>query len=119
MNPILTACPVCSGELTSTRLECRVCNTALEGEFSLGRLGRLSAEQLQFVELLAQHRGNINHVANSLGVSYTTARTRMDEVAAALGASTAPSAAPNRRTILQQLENGAISAEEALRLLQE
>ena len=116
MNPILLDCPVCSSDLTITRLECATCNTAIEGQFNLGRLSRLSREQLHFVELLAQHRGNVNQVAASMNVSYTTARTRMDEVAAALGAPLITRVDP--RLILRQLESGEISAEDALNQLQ-
>ena len=116
MNPILTYCPVCSSDLSITRLECATCNTLSEGQFNLGRLSRLSREQLQFVELLAQHRGNVNQVASSMNVSYTTARTRMDEVAAALGAPLVTRVDP--RSILRQLESGEISAEDALNQLQ-
>ena len=116
MNPILTDCPVCSSDLSITRLECATCNTLIEGQFNLGRLSRLSREQLQFVELLAQHRGNVNQVAASMNVSYTTARTRMDEVAAALGAPLVTRVDP--RSILRQLEAGEISAEDALNQLQ-
>ena len=119
MNHLLSECPVCNGELTITRLECATCNTRIEGSFHLGRLGRLSREQMQFVTLLAQHRGNVNHVAASLGVSYTTARTRMDEIATALGATQTAAPVVDRRDILRQLEDGTLSAEEALRLLQE
>jgi hypothetical protein len=126
MYPILTSCPVCSGELTATRLQCVTCGTALEGQFALGRLGRLTRDQLRFVELLVKNRGNINQVAADLSVSYTTARTRMDEIVAALGyptdeperraASSGPSSA-ERRDVLKRLETGEITAEEALRLL--
>ncbi len=126
MYPILTSCPVCSGELTATRLQCVTCGTALEGQFALGRLGRLTRDQLRFVELLVKNRGNINQVAADLSVSYTTARTRMDEIVAALGyptdepesraAGSGPSAT-ERRDVLKRLETGEITAEEALRLL--
>ena len=116
MNPTLTDCPVCSSDLAITRLECATCNTIIEGQFNLGRLSRLSREQLQFVELLAQHRGNVNQVAATMSVSYTTARTRMDEVAAALGAPLITRADP--RSVLRQLEAGDITAEEALLRLQ-
>ena len=64
---------------------------------------------------LAQHRGNVNQVGASLGVSYTTARTRMDEIAAALGAPFVARVDP--REVLRQLEAGEISAEEALERL--
>lgn len=131
MYPILTTCPVCSGELSATRLQCVTCGTALEGQFALGRLGRLERDQLRFVELLVKNRGNINQVAVELGVSYTTARTRMDEIVAALGypaaqddgserrsgvAANTPTAT-QRRDVLKRLEAGEITAEEALRLL--
>ena len=116
MNQVLTECPVCKSDLTITRLECATCNTAIEGQFNMGRLSRLSQEQLQYVELLAQHRGNVNQVAASLGVSYTTARTRMDEIAAALGAPI--SYQIDSRDILRQLESGEITAEEELQRLQ-
>jgi len=130
MYPILTSCPVCSGELTATRLQCATCSTALEGQFALGRLGRLGREHLRFVELLVKNRGNINQVAAEMGVSYTTARTRMDEIVLALGypaaqddsdrrigfaAGSQPAA--ERRDVLKRLEAGEITAEEALRLL--
>lgn len=127
MYPILTSCPVCSGELTATRLQCVTCSTAIEGQFALGRLGRLTRDQLRFVELLVKNRGNINQVAADLGVSYTTARTRMDEIVVALGyqptdESVERRAGPGvpsaeRRDVLRRLETGEISAEEALRLL--
>jgi len=38
---VIATCPVCQGELTVTRLHCRSCGTALEGEFGVGRFGRL------------------------------------------------------------------------------
>ena len=42
MNQILTNCPVCTSEMAITRLECATCNTAIEGQFNLGRLSRLT-----------------------------------------------------------------------------
>jgi hypothetical protein len=119
MNQLLTTCPVCANELAATRLKCVACDTVIEGSFALGRLGRLSKEQLRFVELLVKNRGNINQVASDMGVSYTTARTRMDEIVTALGY-TPPaedSAATHRRDILRRLEAGELTAEEALRML--
>lgn len=118
MNPLLTTCPICASELSVTRLHCAACNTTIESQFGLGPLGRLSRDQLRFVELLVKNRGNINQVASDLGVSYTTARTRMDEIVVAIGY-TPPQedASAERRDVLKRLETGEISAEEALRLL--
>ncbi|HEY0736845.1 MAG TPA: DUF2089 domain-containing protein [Herpetosiphonaceae bacterium] len=117
MHQMLTTCPVCSGELAATRLRCTACPTSIKGEFALGQLGRLNREHLRFVELLVKNRGNINQVANDLGVSYTTARTRMDEIVSALGYTPPPDHGTQRRAILQRVESGEISAEEALQLL--
>ncbi len=86
----------------------------------MGRFARLSRDQLRFVELLVKNRGNINQVASDLQVSYTTARTRMDEIVAALGYPTnVPDSEPGveRREVLRRLEVGEISAQEALQLL--
>lgn len=119
MNQVLTSCPVCANELMVTQLKCTACETVIEGQFAQGRLGRLNRDQLRFVELLVKNRGNINQVASDMNVSYTTARTRMDEIVASLGY-TPPSddgAAAERRDVLRRLEAGEITAEEALRLL--
>lgn len=118
MNPILTSCPVCASELVATRLQCGACHTTIEGQFVLGPLGRLAKDQLRFVELLVKNRGNINQVASDLGVSYTTARTRMDEIVVAIGYTPpAEDTSSERRELLRRLEAGEINAEEALKLL--
>ena len=119
--PLLTRCPICEGELQATRLSCANCHGQVEGQFDLGGLLRLSREQGQFVELLVKNRGNINRVADELGVSYTTARNRMDDIVAALGyqapANLGPSA--ERLDVLGRLERGELSPEAALDLLKE
>jgi hypothetical protein len=118
MHPLLTTCPVCGGPLHVTRMACGACHTALEGQFSLGRLGRLSREQLDFVELLVKNRGNINGVAGELKVAYNTARSRLDDIVAALGYGTAPDdGKPDRRAVLDRLAAKEISVEDAMRLL--
>jgi len=67
MNSILTKCPVCSHPLHVERFGCAECDTHIDGQFSLGWIGRLSREQLEFVELLVKNRGNINSVADLKG----------------------------------------------------
>ena len=42
--------------------------------------GRLSREQLDFVELLVKYRGNIQKLAAELDIAYNTARSRMDDM---------------------------------------
>ncbi len=119
--PLLTRCPICDGELQATRLACVSCHGAVEGRFELGGILRLNREQLQFVELLVKNRGNINKVADEIGVSYTTARNRMDDIVTALGygASAPQGPSAERLDVLARLERGALTPEAALDMLKE
>lgn len=124
--PIPTNCPVCQSNLVTTKLECPQCQTKVEGQFSPGRLARLNAEQVQFVETFLRARGNIKEVERELGISYPTVRGRLDAIVELLGERPAPvataeaPAAPKgegRKEILHRLNQGEITTEEALRLL--
>ncbi|GAC1353756.1 MAG: DUF2089 family protein [Herpetosiphon sp.] len=115
--PLLSRCPICGDTLTATRLECTACHGTVEGHFDLGGFQRLNRDQLQFVELLVKNRGNINGVAGELGVSYTTARSRMDEIVTALGYGTTVSPPAARLEILARLERGEITPEAAMEFL--
>ena len=130
MYPLITTCPVCAGPFHVERMGCANCHAALEAQFTLDWIGRLSREQLDFVRLLVQNRGNINGVAAELKIAYNTARSRLDDIVAALGY-TAPAvaerperpatpgrpAAPERLAILARLDAGEISVEEAMQAL--
>jgi hypothetical protein len=119
MYPLLTTCPVCGGALHVERLGCDECHATLEGQFTLGWLGRLSREQLEFIELLVKNRGNINSVAGELKIAYNTARNRLDDLVAALGYTPPPEAnnRPDRRAVLDRLASKEISVEDAMKLL--
>ena len=120
MYPLLTTCPVCGGPLHVVRLSCDECSSSLEGQFTLGWLGRLSREQIEFVELMVKNRGNINGVASELKIAYNTARSRLDDIVAALGYATSlpdENGRPDRRTILDRLAAKEISVEDAMKLL--
>ena len=127
-HDVIATCPVCSGELTITRLHCRSCGTALEGEFGVGRFGRLSREQLDLLEGFLRARGNLKELERELGISYPTVRGRIDALVRALGLAEGEPRAPiddfgveedeaqpaaRRREILERLARREISAEEA------
>jgi hypothetical protein len=136
---VISTCPVCEGELTISRLHCRSCGTALEGEFGVGRFGRLSREQLALLESFLRSRGNLKEMERELGISYPTVRGRVDALVRALGLADGESAedlaedgpepipaepaadvATERRAILERLARKELSAEDAaaaLRLL--
>src|SRR5689334_18714951 len=118
MYPLLTTCPVCGGPLHAVKLSCGECHATIEGRFTLGWLGRLSREQLEFVELMVKNRGNINGVAGELKIAYNTARSRLDDIVGALGyGAPAADARPDRRAVLDSLAAKEISVEDAMKLL--
>ncbi|HXF81306.1 MAG TPA: DUF2089 domain-containing protein [bacterium] len=116
-------CPVCSADLEVVRLQCSSCGTAVEGHFDLSKFSRLNPDQLAFLELFLRARGNIKEVERELGLSYPTVRARLDALLAALGYAVEPErraeTARRRREVLDALDAGTISAEEALRMLRE
>jgi hypothetical protein len=117
MHRLLTRDPVSGGELIVTRLECPESGIVIEGQFNLGWLGRLSSEQLDFVELLLKNRGNVQKLAAELEIAYNTARARLDEIVTALGGTPEHDARSDRRQILDRLAAREISVEDAMRLL--
>jgi hypothetical protein len=139
VHDVISTCPVCSGELTIARLHCRSCGTSLEGEFGVGRFGRLSVEQLALLESFLRARGNLKEMERELGISYPTVRGRLDALVRALGLSdgsselaaedagddevTNPTDATNastaRRSILERLARREIDAEGAAKALRD
>jgi hypothetical protein len=84
-HDVIATCPVCARELAVTRLRCGECGTTIEGEFSVGRFGRLTREQLQVLESFLRSRGNLRDMERELGISYPTVRARVEAVVRALG----------------------------------
>jgi hypothetical protein len=121
MYPLIGQCPVCQDDLIVTRLHCRNCDTALEGHFELGRFHQLTPEQLGFIETFVRCEGKITRVEQELGISYPTVRSRLNEVIRALGYEVGEEEpAPDeskRRTVLEELAQGRISSEQAIKVL--
>ena len=117
MNPLITRDPVSGGELIVTRLESPETGIIIEGQFSLGWIGRLTREQLDFVELLLKYRGNVQRLAAEMNVAYNTARSRLDEIVTALGGAPENDGRVDRRVVLDRLAAKEISVEDAMRLL--
>jgi hypothetical protein len=144
MNRLLTRDPASGAELVVTRFWCPSSGVVIEGEFALGWVAKLSPDQLDFVGLLLLARNNLQRLAAELGVSYNTARSRLDEIVDALGGDGAPdeqgpsTAGPSvanakpsvastkdasikerRLAVLSALAAGEIGHEEALRRLRQ
>ena len=122
MYPALTRCPVCQNELTVTRLHCPSCDTIVEGRFTAGHFANLTEEQLNFIVTFVRCEGKINRMEDELNLSYPTIRNRLHEVIRALGFEPGKDETPEiddekRRSVLEDLDAGKISAEAAMRLL--
>ncbi len=121
MYPVIGKCPVCGDTLSVARLHCRSCDSALEGQFSLGRFYQLSPTQLAFVETFIRSEGKLTRLQDELGISYPTARARLTEVIQALGyevrVEPEPVSVEERKRILEQLASGQITSEQAVELL--
>lgn len=121
MYPVVGKCPVCGDRLHVTRLHCRTCDSALEGQFSLGRFYQLAADKLAFIETFIRCEGKLTRVQDELGISYPTARSRLTDVIRALGYEVeeepTPVPAEERRVILEKLAAGELSSGEAVERL--
>ncbi|MBI4761714.1 MAG: DUF2089 domain-containing protein [Chloroflexota bacterium] len=122
MHPAPSRCPVCQSELTVTRLQCASCDTSIEGRFTSGPFGHLSPEYVDFIVTFVRCEGKINRVEQELGLSYPTIRNRLHEVIRALGyepgkEETVEISVERRNAVLEELEAGRISADEAMRIL--
>jgi len=121
MYSLIGQCPVCQDDLIVTRLHCRNCDTTLEGHFELGRFHQLSLDQLGFIETFVRCEGKITRVEQELGISYPTVRSRLNEVIRALGYEVGEEEpAPDeskRKTVLEELAQGRISSEQAIKVL--
>lgn len=124
MQALPSNCPLCNGELTVTKIYCRDCDSTIEGRFSAGVFSQLTLEQLAFVETFVRCEGKITRMEAELGLSYPTIRNRLHEVIRAMGyepgeGDISGMSEQERRDILERLEKGEISYEDAMRLLEE
>ena len=109
-------CPACGNALVIESLRCPACRTAVEGHYALSRFLLLNPEQMQFCEVFLRCRGNLKDVGAMIGISYPTARNRLDDLLMALGYESR-TAKDERLEVLERLTKGEINHEQALQLL--
>jgi len=113
-------CPVCENALKITSLRCERCGTEIKGNFTLCEFCNLSSDELNFLRIFIAVRGNLSEVAKKLGISHPTARAKLDSLLYSLGYEVEiPSWNFKVSEILDKLERGEITAEEAVRLIKE
>lgn len=90
---------------------------AIEGSFTLPELARLSLEDQIFVTAFLRSHGSIKEMEQVFGVSYPTIKARLNRIAGQLQfVETDPS--PSRAEVLERLNRGEITADEAIRALE-
>src|SRR5690348_2952033 len=87
---------------------------AIEGSFELPPLARLSPEDQVFVAAFVRAHGSIKEMETLFGVSYPTIKNRLNRLADALDVVKVAPAPPSRREVLDRLERGELTVDEAV-----
>ena len=90
---------------------------AIEGEFTLPELARLTFDDQVFITAFLRSHGSIKEMEQVFGVSYPTIKARLNRIASQLEfVDINPS--PSRAEVLERLKSGEIDAAEAIRALE-
>lgn len=100
-----------------TALVCKDCGTELRGNFEICEFCSLDDEDLLFLRIFLKSRGNISEVAKKLGISHPTARVRLMDLLEKLGYEVEPEPEENINEIIEKIEKGEITADEAANLI--
>lgn len=115
----ISKCPICSSKLFISKLKCSRCATVIENDFEMSKFEYLSGEQLKFIEVFLKNRGNIKDVERELGISYPTVRAKLDEVIGALGYNVSKEPSVDKKKIVDMLDKGEITPDQAIKMLNE
>lgn len=116
MDTSKALCPECHAPMKIEKLVCPQGHVTMEGEFEVPALARLSLEEQLFVTAFVRSHGSIKRMEELFEISYPTVKNRLNAIAGKLdSAFDVPS--PNLE-VLERLENGEISVDEALKELQ-
>jgi len=99
--------------VTEVRLETGI---SIQGEFELPPLARLRYEDQVFVSEFVRNHGSIKDMEKAFGISYPTVKNRLNRIIEQLQlveVGTPAPAAPAGEDVLDLLERGEISADEA------
>jgi hypothetical protein len=109
------------GPLVVERVRIPEKGIAVEGEFALPQLARLSLEDQVFITAFVRSHGSIKEMEQTFGVSYPTIKARLNRISSQLEfveTNPSPSQAEVRAEVLEQLNRGEITADEAVRALE-
>ena len=110
-----SVCSDCNRALKVARMTCERCGLAVEGNFEVSPLARLSADDQALVIAFVRHHGSIKKMEDLFDISYPTVKNRLNAIGAALDEEFAvPS--PNMY-VLERVARGELTVEEALEKL--
>jgi hypothetical protein len=102
--------------MSVSRMLCGDCGASLEAEFEISPLARLALSDQLFVLAFLREHGSIKKMERHFGISYPTVKNRLNAIVRQLNQEfEAPSP---ESTVLEALERGEISVEEALERLE-
>jgi hypothetical protein len=104
--------------ITVERVRLTESGAAIEGSWELPQLARLSAEDQVFVTAFVRSHGSIKEMERVFGVSYPTIKARLNRIGESLDFIDV-NPAPSRMEILERLRRGEITADDAVRELEE
>jgi hypothetical protein len=89
----------------------------IEGCFELPEMARLNLEDQVFITAFVRCHGSIKEMERIFGVSYPTIKSRLNRIAQSLQfVDTSPT--PSRSEVLDRLQRGEITAQDAIRELE-
>lgn len=105
------------GPIQIEKVGCLTTGFKVEGPFQTPALFQLNDDQLDLVEKLAIHGGNLKNLAADLGISYPTLRNRLGEISDFL-ARKSEGRKQERLKILKDIDEGRITPEGGADLLE-
>ncbi len=103
-------------EVVVERVRVAESGIAIEGEFELPYLARLSAEDQVFVAAFVRSHGSIKDMEKLFGVSYPTIKNRLNRISGQLPFVHVepPNELASPKDLLTRLERGELSAQEVI-----
>jgi hypothetical protein len=114
---IIHECPLCKRkQLRIKKLACAGCGVSFEGDFYSSPLLNLSTKHQHFVELFILNSGSLKKMADSMGITYPTVRSRLDAVIEELKQQIEKTD-DYKNEILERVSQGRLTPEMAARII--
>jgi hypothetical protein len=109
-KPVSNECPYCGLAMAVTQMACGACHVTVTADFPMSRIAGLP------IEMFVLAGGNLKEIAEQVGVSYPTIRSRLDKVIEALRTEIGKTQRV-RGSVLDAVEPSKTNAEEAARII--